>query len=151
MHCAVEAGYGSFPKILVMAIEGEELAKACAKAAGEMQAENIRVWDMRGVSNLTDFMIVCAGSSMPHLRAITREVAGIVEKESGAKPVHMEGKVDSRWVVLDYIDVMVHVMHEEMREFYGLEELWADAKEPEWSQAGSDQGDAGRRKSNFTH
>lgn len=127
------------------------MAKACAKAAGDMQAENIRVWDMRGVSNLTDFMIVCSGSSMPHLRAITREVAGIVEKESGARPVNMEGKVDSRWVVLDYIDVMVHVMHEEMRDFYGLEELWADAKEPEWSKSGSDQGDAGRRKSNFTH
>ncbi|QTN31481.1 ribosome silencing factor [Akkermansiaceae bacterium] len=134
-----------------MAIEGEELAKACMKAAGEMQAENIRVWDMRGVSNLTDFMIVCSGSSMPHLRAIIREVAGIVEKEAGAKPVNSEGKVDSRWVVLDYIDVMVHVMHEEMREFYGLEQLWADAKEPEWSQSGSDQGDGARRKSNFTH
>ena len=134
-----------------MAIEGEELAKACVKAAEDMQAENIRVWDMRGVSNLTDFMIVCSGSSMPHLRAITREVAGSVEKESGAKPVNKEGKVDSRWVVLDYIDVMVHVMHQEMREFYGLEELWADAKEPEWSQSASGQGDGGRRTSNFTH
>ena len=127
------------------------MAKACMKAAEDMQAENIRVWDMRGVSNLTDYMIVCSGSSIPHLRAVIREVAGIVEKESGAKPVNSEGKVDSRWVVLDYIDVMVHVMHEEMREFYGLEELWADAKQPEWSQAGSDQGDAERRKSNFTH
>lgn len=136
---------------IFMVIEGEELAKACVKAAEDMQAENIRVWDMRGVSNLTDFMIVCSGSSMPHLRAVIREVAGIVEKECGAKPVNTEGKVDSRWVVLDYIDVMVHVMHEEMRNFYGLEELWAEAKEPEWSQAGSDQGDGGRRKSNFTH
>jgi ribosome-associated protein len=133
-----------------MAIEGEELARACVKAADEMQAENIRAWDMRGVSNLTDYMIVCSGSSMPHLRAIMREVAGIVEKESGAKPVNTEGKVDSRWAVLDYIDVMVHVMHEEMREFYGLEELWADAKELEWGQAASDQGDGGRRKSKFT-
>lgn len=139
------------PKAKFMVIEGEELAKACVKAAGEIQAEKIRVWDMRGVSNLTDFMIVCSGSSMPHLRAIIRDVAGIVEKESGVKPVNSEGKVDSRWVVLDYIDVMVHVMHEEMRDFYGLEELWADAKELEWGQVGSDQGDGGKRKSNFTH
>jgi ribosome-associated protein len=144
-------GYVPLPKEIFMVIEGEDLAKACAKAAEDMQAENIRVWDMRGVSNLTDFMIVCSGSSMPHLRAITREVAGIVEKETGAKPVNTEGKVDSRWVVLDYIDVMIHVMHEEMRDFYGLEELWADAKEPEWSQSASDQGDGARRKSNFTH
>lgn len=142
-------GYGSFPKEMYMAIEGEELARACVGAADEMQAEKIRVWDMRGVSNLTDYMIVCSGSSMPHLRAIIREVAGLVEKETGSKPVHSEGKVDSRWVVLDYIDVMVHVMHEEMREFYALEELWAGAKELEW--AGSDQGDGARRKSNFTH
>lgn len=132
-----------------MVIEGEELAKACVKAAEEIQAENIRVWDMRGVSNLTDFMIVCSGSSMPHLRAIIRDVAGIVEKQHGVKPVNSEGKADSRWVVLDYIDVMVHVMHEEMRDFYGLEELWADAKELNW--AGTDQDDGGKRKSNFTH
>jgi ribosome-associated protein len=134
-----------------MAIEGEELAKACVKAAEEIQAENIRVWDMRGVSNLTDYMIVCSGSSMPHLRAIIRDVAGLVEKDTGAKPANAEGKADSRWVVLDYIDVMVHVMHEEMREFYGLEELWADAKEMEWSPAGAGKRDGGERTSNFTH
>ena len=134
-----------------MAIQGEELALACAKAAEDIKAENIRVWDMRGVSNLTDFMIVCSGTSMPQLRAILRDVAGDVFEIHGVKPVNSEGKADTRWVVLDYIDVMVHVMHEEMREFYGLEELWADAKQPEWSQAGSDQGDAERRKSNFTH
>lgn len=127
------------------------MAKASVKAAAEIQAENIRVWDMRGVSNLTDYMIVCSGSSMPHLRAIIRDVAGLVEKDTGAKPANAEGKVDSRWVVLDYIDVMVHVMHEEMREFYGLEELWADAKEMDWSPAGTSNGDGGKRISNFTH
>jgi len=132
-----------------MVIEGEELAKACVRAAEEIQAENIRVWDMRGVSNLTDYMIVCSGSSMPHLKAIIRDVAGIVDKEHKVKPVNSDGKADSRWVVLDYIDVMVHVMHDEMRDFYGLEELWADAKELDW--AGTDQEDGGQRKSNFTH
>ncbi len=115
-----------------MAIHGEELALACAKAADEIQAENIRVWDMRGVSNLTDFMVVCSGTAMPHLRAILRDVAGHVEEWHGNKPSFAEGKADTRWVVLDYIDVMVHVMHQEMREFYALEELWADAKEVDW-------------------
>ena len=130
-----------------MAIVGEELAKACVKAAEEIQAEKIRLWDMRGVSSLTDFMIVCSGSSMPHLRAIIRDIAGLVDKEHGVRPVNSEGKVDSRWVVLDYIDVMVHVMHEEMREFYGLEELWADAKEIVSEELA--QGDDGKRKSKF--
>lgn len=136
------------PKQKFMVIEGEELAKACVKAAEDIQAENIRVWDMRGVSNLTDFMIVCSGSSMPHLRAIIREVGSNVDKEWKVKPVNKEGKVDSRWVVLDYIDVMVHVMHDEMRDFYGLEELWADAKELDWVNADGERRE--QRKSNFT-
>lgn len=115
-----------------MVIKGQELAQACAKAADDIKAENIRVWDMRGLSNLTDFMVVCSGTSMPQLRAILREVAEKVEEELGVKPVHSEGKADSRWVVLDFIDVMVHVMHQEMRDYYGLEELWKDAKEVSW-------------------
>jgi len=118
-----------------MLIQGEELALACAKAAEEIKAENIRVWDMRGVSNLTDFMIVCSGSSMPQLRAILRDVAGDVLELHGVKPVNSEGKADTRWVVLDYIDVMVHVMDQELREYYGLEDLWKDAKEVAWQQA----------------
>ncbi len=115
-----------------MAIEGLELAKACAKAADGTKAEDIRVWDLRGLSNLTDYMVVCSGSSMPHLRAVLRDVRGLVEEWHGVKPVNAEGKADTRWVVLDYIDVMVHVMHAELREYYGLEDLWADAKEVDW-------------------
>jgi len=115
-----------------MATEALELAKACAKAADEIQAENIRLWDLRGVSNLTDFMIVCSGSSMPHLRAIMRDVSAFVEEWTGENPINAEGKADSRWVVLDYINVMVHIMHDELRDYYGLEKLWGDAKEVVW-------------------
>ena len=122
---------GELRNFLTMAIKGLELAMACAKAADEVKAENIRIWDMRKVSGLTDYMIVCSGSSMPQLRAILNEVSQRVEKEHGVKAIHREGKVDARWVVLDYIDVMVHVMHQELRDFYGLEELWKDAKEIE--------------------
>lgn len=118
-----------------MAIQGEELALACAKAADDIKAENIRIWDMREVSNLTDYMVVCSGSSMPQLRAILRDVAGNVEEEHGVKPHMSEGKADTRWVVLDYIDVMVHVMDGELRTYYGLEELWKDAKEVPWQPA----------------
>lgn len=117
-----------------MAIQGEELALACAKAADEVKAENIRVWDMRGVSSLTDYMVVCSGSSMPQLRAILRDVAGKVDELHGVKPTMTEGKADTKWVVLDYIDVMVHVMSDELRDFYGLEDLWKDAKEVTWQE-----------------
>ena len=106
-----------------------DLALVCARAAAEIQAGEIRIWDLRGLSSLTDFMVVCSGSSMPHLRAILRDVRGHVEEWTGEKPANAEGRVDTRWVVLDYIDVMVHVMHEELREYYGLEQLWGDAVE----------------------
>jgi ribosome-associated protein len=118
-----------------MAISGQQLALACAKAADDIKAENIRVWDMRGISGLTDYMVVCSGTSMPQLRAVLREVADKVEEEHGVKPSHSEGKADTRWVVLDFIDVMVHVMHQEMRDYYSLEELWKDAKEVGWQAA----------------
>lgn len=118
-----------------MAINGQQLARQCAKAADETKAENIRIWDMRGVSHLTDFMVVCSGTSMPQLRAILRDVADKLEQEHGVKPTHTEGKADTRWVVLDFIDVIVHVMDQELREFYGLEELWKDAKEVHWQTA----------------
>ena len=114
------------------AIVGEALALACANAADEIQAEDIRVWDMRGVSSITDFMIVCSASSMPHLRAILRDIARHITEEHGVRPVNKEGNPEARWVVLDFIDVMVHIMHTEMRDFCGLETLWADAPEVEW-------------------
>lgn len=119
-----------------MVIKGEELALACAKAADEVKAENIRVLDMRGVSSLTDYLVICSGSSMPQLRAILRDVAESVLENHGAKPHMTEGKADTKWVVLDYIDVMVHVMNEELRAYYALEELWKDAKEVSWQAAG---------------
>ncbi|MDE0825581.1 MAG: ribosome silencing factor [Akkermansiaceae bacterium] len=115
-----------------MATVGQELAIACAKAAEEIQAEDIRVLDLQGLSSLTDFMVLCTGNSMPHLKAVLREVEQGVRKEAGAEPVYSDGKPDSRWVVLDYVDVMVHVLDEESRERYALEDLWGDAKEVAW-------------------
>ena len=115
-----------------MAFEGENLAVACAKAAEEIQAENIQVLDVRGKSSLTDYMVVCSGNSMPHLKAVLRDVQKNVEEWTGQKPLHSEGKADSRWVVLDYVDVMVHVLLSDMREMYALEDLWGDAKAVEW-------------------
>ncbi|MBM3863083.1 MAG: ribosome silencing factor [Verrucomicrobia bacterium] len=115
-----------------MAIKGLELAVACAKAADELKAEDIRILDVRKVSSITDYLVVCTGTSMPQLRAILRDVSGKVGEAYGVRPVHSEGRADTRWVVLDYIDVMVHVMDPELRGFYGLEALWKDAPEISW-------------------
>lgn len=118
-----------------MPAEGQELAIACAKAAEEILAENIRVLDLQGISSLTDFMVICSGTSMPHLKAILRDVEVKVREWTQENPNYSEGKADSRWVVLDYVDVMVHIMHQEMRDLYALEELWGDAQEVEWQAA----------------
>lgn len=117
--------------------KGLELAIACAQAAEDIKAEDIRVLDLRGLSSLTDFMVICSGSSMPHLKAISREISKGIGRVRGELPSHTEGKAITRWVVLDYFDVMVHVLHEEMRELYALEGLWGDAQEVSWSTTAS--------------
>ncbi len=110
-------------------MDGEKLALACAEAADETKAENIRIFDLRGISTLTDFMIVCSGNSQPHLKAIVRDIEGRVRDKGSDPATHTEGRAATRWVVIDFIDVMVHVLDQEMREHYALEDLWGDAKE----------------------
>ncbi len=119
-----------------MAIEGKELAIACARAAEEIQAEDVCVLDLTGISTITDFMVVCSGSSLPHLKAVMRDVEKNIREEHGASPVSSEGDAHSRWMVLDYIDVMVHVMHQELRDIYRLEDLWSEGKVIDWEPEG---------------
>lgn len=116
-------------------LNGKELALACAEAADELKADDVRVFDLRGISTLTDFMVVCSGNSQPHLKAITRDVEAIVRGKGSDPALATEGKAASRWVVIDFVDVMVHVLDEEFRENYALEKLWGDAKEVSWKSA----------------
>jgi len=113
-------------------LKGKDLALACAHAAEDLKAEDTRVFDLRGISSLTDFMVVCAGNSQPHLKAIVRDVEGSVREKGSDAALHTEGKAASRWVVIDFVDVMVHVLDQEFREHYALESLWGDAKEVVW-------------------
>ena len=119
-------------------LTGHDLALACAEAADELKAEDVRIFDLRGISTLTDFMVVCSGNSLPHLKAIVREVEGSVREKGSDPALHTEGKAASRWVVIDFIDVMVHVLDEEFREHYALECLWRDAKEVVWNDHNED-------------
>ena len=79
-----------------MAIEGKELAIACARAAEEIQAEDVRVLDLTGVSSLTDFMVVCSGTSLPHLKAVLRDVEKEIIKRYDVHTVNSEGNTDRR-------------------------------------------------------
>lgn len=110
----------------------QELAIICAQGAYDIKAENIRILDLRGLSSITDFMVICTATSIPHLRAIIRDVDGYVMDNAHARHTYKEGTSQSLWGVLDYINVMVHIMTEETREFYNLEELWKDAPELAW-------------------
>lgn len=103
------------------------IAKTCAKHADDIQAEDIVVLDLRGISNLTDFFVVCTATSVPHLKAVAREIRQHTEEDLGEVPRSSEGDATSLWVVMDYVDVVVHIFHSELRDVYCLEDLWSDA------------------------
>ena len=93
----------------------------------DKKAEDVLILDVSKISSVTDYLILCSGNSEPHLRAIAEEVSRRMQ-EKGVRPKYRAGRTPSRWVALDFYDVMVHVFHPDMREHYGLEQLWGDAK-----------------------
>jgi ribosome-associated protein len=99
------------------------LEKLVLEALDEMKAVNIKLLDVRGLTDVTDAMIVASGNSDRHVRAIAQRV---VEKarDSGRRPFGVEGQRDGEWVLVDLQDVLLHVMLPRVREFYGIEQLW---------------------------
>jgi ribosome-associated protein len=98
----------------------EELA---LKALEDMKAVNIKVLDVRALTDVADTMIVASGTSDRHVRAIAENVT-VRAKAAGRRPMGTEGRQDGEWVLIDLQDVLVHVMLPRVREFYGLEHLW---------------------------
>lgn len=111
---------------------GEALAIAAARIADEQRAEHVTVLDLRGKSSIADYFVICSANSTPHLRALRRDLLGRIKEDYNVEAYHKDGVSDSQWVVVDFVDVIVHVFHPEKREFYALEELWADAPRVEW-------------------
>ena len=107
--------------------EGEALAREAARFADDKKAENIMVLDVRGLSPVTDFIVICEGAALPHLRAIQSDVAGRMRQEHGQKAYSSHGTPDSGWMLIDFGDVVVHIFHAEKRAFYGIEDMWNDA------------------------
>ena len=93
----------------------------------DLKANNIVVLDLEKVSNATDYFLIASGSSDTHVRAIAEHVVDELKKE-GVRPHHVEGLAQGRWVLLDYVDFVVHVFHPTLRDFYQLERHWAEAK-----------------------
>ena len=119
----------------VIEITAEELAKTCAELASNKKAEEIVVLDVRGISTFTDFFVICSATSEPQLKAIANEIQTRLKEDHGVRAVAMDGFPASQWIVLDYLQVVVHIFHRDKRAFYSLEDLWGDAPRVEWETA----------------
>ncbi|MBA4321926.1 MAG: ribosome silencing factor [Odoribacter sp.] len=108
--------------------ETELLVDSVVKGIFEKQGLNVLKVDLRKLENrITDYFVICHGTSGTQVDSISYSVEGMVRKETGEKPLHREGLENCFWVLIDYGSVIVHVFQEEYRNFYSLESLWADA------------------------
>lgn len=103
------------------------LAKKAAQLALEKKAENVVIVDVRKLTTITDFFVICSAESSVQLKAIVDHIVEELEKK-GVKAWHIEGYTNLSWVLIDYVDVVVHAFLKPAREFYGLERFWGDAK-----------------------
>ncbi|MFS1983543.1 ribosome silencing factor [Vibrio breoganii] len=104
-------------------MQGEALKDFLADTADDMKAQKIVTLDVQGKSSVTDYMLVCTGTSKRHVSSIADHIA-IEAKKIGIEPLGMDGELEGEWVVVDMGSTMVHVMQEEHRELYQLEKLW---------------------------
>jgi ribosome-associated protein len=93
------------------------------------------VLDLRTISTFTDFFVICSATSEPQLKAIANEIETRLREDHAIRAVAIDGFPASQWIVLDYLQVVVHVFHRDKREFYSLEDLWSDAPLLDWEAA----------------
>ena len=104
--------------------ELDELIYAAAEAAEAKKALELEVIDISKISDLADYVLICSGESAAQLKAISQSVEGTLSAK-GIEPNHKEGKYGDKWFLLDYTDFIVHIIEQEAREFYNLEELYS--------------------------
>lgn len=115
-----------------MRMPGSELVEAAAAAASSKKAERIVILDVSKQLVITDHFLICSGNSDRQVKSIADEIQKTLAAERGVKPFRREGEREGRWVLLDYVDFVVHVFHKEDREYYDLERLWSDAPKTEY-------------------
>jgi ribosome-associated protein len=108
-------------------VTSRQLAEQAARLLYERKAEDIQIMDLRKLGGVSDFFIVASGISTTHVRSLADHLQ-VELKQSGVKPWHIEGYQAERWVLMDYVNVVVHIFHPQTREFYLLERLWGDAE-----------------------
>ena len=108
-------------------MDARKLALLCRHLADQKKADDIVILDVRAISSVTDYFVIASGTSEPHLRAIVDEIRDKLRDAHHLRPKAVDGTLQAAWVVLDYFDVIVHVMRTDLRERYDLETLWGDA------------------------
>jgi ribosome-associated protein len=108
-------------------MEAKKLALLCRRCAEDKKAENTVVLDMRKLSTVADFFVIVSATSEPHMRAVAEEIADKVKAEAGLRPRAVDGTLRASWMVMDYADVIIHIMRADARSRYDLEGLWGDA------------------------
>src|SRR5687767_7609031 len=108
-------------------MDSRKLALLCRELADRRKAEDIVVLDVRKISSITDYFVIATGTSEPHLRAISDEIQDKLREDHGVRPRAVDGTLQTAWLVLDYFDVIIHIMRAEVRKLYDLETLWGDA------------------------
>lgn len=111
-----------------------QLRDAVIESIREKKGENVVALDLTGIKeSVTDAFVVCNASSKVQVKAIAEFVQELVWNRTGERPYHVEGFENMEWVLIDYVDVVVHVFLNDMREHYGLEEIWSDAPKTEYN------------------
>jgi ribosome-associated protein len=105
----------------------EAVARRAAQLVHDMKAQDVILLDLKGVTDMSDYFLIATGTSDTHVRAIAQHVE-LEMKKAGAPAHHIEGAEQGRWALLDFVDVVVHVFHPTLRNFYQLERLWGDAR-----------------------
>ena len=109
--------------------ESEELVSLIIQGMEDTKAKDIMILDLQEIEHaITNYFVICHGGSKPQLEAIADSVVGKTLQGVKAKPWHKEGFENAEWILLDYVDVVVHIFREDRRNFYQLEKLWADAQ-----------------------
>ncbi len=116
-----------------------ELATLAARAASDKKARDVVILDVRELLVITDYFVIASGNSDRQVRTIAEEIEREL-RPRGARPVRREGEKEGLWVVLDFVDLVVHVFLDEQRQYYGLERLWADAPSVPWEERAASSG-----------
>ena len=110
-------------------VSTDDLISVIIQGIEEVKGENIQLLDLRDIENtVCDYFIICSGNSNTQVKAISGSVQKTVSKQIKDKPWHIEGENNAEWILMDYVNVAVHVFQKQIRDFYDIESLWGDSK-----------------------